>query len=192
MEKETLKRNQHKDFKFKALENAIVKNRQREIAVIEKKRKYNPDKDKFFVNLNEVETMRLQLKGFGKLATDEDIDKMIKMQYSIQDMQQMMNVRALLTFIVFIVGTIASFFLKHLQMGMAVTLLLSIGSWFFSANIVSKNYEKYQVERSIAFAEITRLLSAYAPELKYGSNLIALLNRIAPRIEKDVDRRGQS
>lgn len=188
MEKETLKRNQHKDFKFKALENAIVKNRQREIAVIEKKRKYNPDKDKFFVNLNEVETMRLQLKWFGKLATDEDIDKMIKMQYSIKDMQQMMNVRALLTFIVFIVGTIASFFLKHLQMGMAVTLLLSIGSWFFSANIVSKNYEKYQVERSVAFAEITRLLSAYAPELKYGSNLIALLNRIAPRIEKDVDR----
>ena len=144
MEKETLKRSQHKDFKFKALENAIVKNRQREIAVIEKKRKYNPDKDKFFVNLNEVETMRLHLKGFGKLASDDDIDKMIKMQYSIKDMQQMMNVRALLTFIVFIIGTIASFFLKHLQAGMVITLLLSVGSWFLSANIVSKNYEKYQ------------------------------------------------
>lgn len=188
MEKETLKRNQHKDFKFKALENAIVKNRQREIAVIEKKRKYNPNKDKLSANLNEVEMMRLHLKGLGKLASDDDIDKMIKMQYSIKDMQQMMNVRTLLTFIVFIVGTIASFFLKHLQAGMVVTLLLSIASWFFSANIISKNYEKYQIEQSVAFAEITRLLSAYALELKYGSNLIALLNRIVPRIEKDVNR----
>lgn len=185
----TEKRSQHKDFKFEIIKNSIIKNRQREIALIEKKRKYNPDKDKqITASLNEIETIRLQLKGIGKFISDDDISKMIKMQYSVKDMQQWANMRLLLSFVVFILGVIVSFFIHHVRGGMAVTMILTIGSWFLSSNLINSSYEKYQIERNVAFAEITRLYSAYAPELQYGSNLIALLNRIVPRIENDADR----
>lgn len=185
----TEKRSQHKDFKFEMIKNSIIKNRQREIALIEKKRKYNPDKDKqVTASLNEIETIRLQLKGIGKFISDDDISKMIKMQYSVKDMQQWANMRLLLSFVVFILGVIVSFFIHHVRGGMAVTMILTIGSWFLSSNLINSSYEKYQIERNVAFAEITRLYSAYAPELQYGSNLIALLNRIVPRIENEADR----
>lgn len=185
----TEKRSQHKDFKFEIIKNSIIKNRQREIALIEKKRKYNPDKDKqITASLNEIETIRLQLKGIGKFISDDDISKMIKMQYSVKDMQQWANMRLLLSFVVFILGVIVSFFIHHVRGGMAVTMILTIGSWFLSSNLINSSYEKYQIERNVAFAEITRLYSAYAPELQYGSNLIALLNRIVPRIENEADR----
>lgn len=185
----TEKRSQHKDFKFEMIKNSIIKNRQREIALIEKKRKYNPDKDKqITASLNEIETIRLQLKGIGKFISDDDISKMIKMQYSVKDMQQWANMRLLLSFVVFILGVIVSFFIHHVRGGMAVTMILTIGSWFLSSNLINSSYEKYQIERNVAFAEITRLYSAYAPELQYGSNLIALLNRIVPRIENEADR----
>lgn len=185
----TEKRSQHKDFKFEMVKNSIIKNRQREIALIEKKRKYNPDKDKqVTASLNEIETIRLQLKGIGKFISDDDISKMIKMQYSVKDMQQWANMRLLLSFVVFILGVIVSFFIHHVRGGMAVTMILTIGSWFLSSNLINSSYEKYQIERNVAFAEITRLYSAYAPELQYGSNLIALLNRIVPRIENEADR----
>ena len=185
----TEKRSQHKDFKFEMIKNSIIKNRQREVALIEKKRKYNPDKDKqVTASLNEIETIRLQLKGIGKFISDDDISKMIKMQYSIKDMQQWANMRLLLSFVVFILGVIVSFFIHHVRGGMAVTMILTIGSWFLSSNLINSSYEKYQIERNVAFAEITRLYSAYAPELQYGSNLIALLNRIVPRIENEADR----
>lgn len=185
----TEKRSQHKDFKFEMIKNSIIKNRQREIALIEKKRKYNPDKDKHVTaSLNEIETIRLQLKGIGKFISDDDISKMIKMQYSVKDMQQWANMRLLLSFVVFILGVIVSFFIHHVKGGMAVTMILTIGSWFLSSNLINSSYEKYQIERNVAFAEITRLYSAYAPELQYGSNLIALLNRIVPRIENEADR----
>lgn len=185
----TEKRSQHKDFKFEMIKNSIIKNRQREVALIEKKRKYNPDKDKqVTVSLNEIETIRLQLKGIGKFISDDDISKMIKMQYSVKDMQQWANMRLLLSFLVFILGVIVSFFIHHVRGGMAVTMILTIGSWFLSSNLINSSYEKYQIERNVAFAEITRLYSAYAPELRYGSNLIALLNRIVPRIENEADR----
>ena len=185
----TEKRSQHKDFKFEMVKNSIIKNRQREIALIEKKRKYNPDKDKqITASLNEIETIRLQLKGIGKFISDDDISKMIKMQYSVKDMQQWANMRLLLSFVVFILGVIVSFFIHHVRGGMAVTMILTIGSWFLSSNLINSSYEKYQIERNVAFAEITRLYSAYAPELQYGSNLIALLNRIVPRIENEADR----
>lgn len=185
----TEKRSQHKDFKFEMIKNSIIKNRQREIALIEKKRKYNPDKDKqVTASLNEIETIRLQLKGIGKFISDDDISKMIKMQYSVKDMQQWANMRLLLSFVVFILGVIVSFFIHHIRGGMAVTMILTIGSWFLSSNLINSSYEKYQIERNVAFAEITRLYSAYAPELQYGSNLIALLNRIVPRIENEADR----
>lgn len=185
----TEKRSQHKDFKFEIIKNSIIKNRQREIALIEKKRKYNPDKDKqVTASLNEIETIRLQLKGIGKFISDDDISKMIKMQYSVKDMQQWANMRLLLSFVVFILGVIVSFFIHHVRGGMAVTMILTIGSWFLSSNLINSSYEKYQIERNVAFAEITRLYSAYAPELQYGSNLIALLNRIVPRIENEADR----
>lgn len=185
----TEKRSQHKDFKFEIIKNSIIKNRQREIALIEKKRKYNPDKDKqITASLNEIETIRLQLKGIGKFISDDDISKMIKMQYSVKDMQQWANMRLLLSFVVFILGVIVSFFIHHVKGGMAVTMILTIGSWFLSSNLINSSYEKYQIERNVAFAEITRLYSAYAPELQYGSNLIALLNRIVPRIENEADR----
>lgn len=185
----TEKRSQHKDFKFEMIKNSIIKNRQREIALIEKKRKYNPDKDKqITASLNEIETIRLQLKGIGKFISDDDISKMIKMQYSVKDMQQWANMRLLLSFVVFILGVIVSFFIHHVKGGMAVTMILTIGSWFLSSNLINSSYEKYQIERNVAFAEITRLYSAYAPELQYGSNLIALLNRIVPRIENEADR----
>lgn len=185
----TEKRSQHKDFKFEMIKNSIIKNRQREIALIEKKRKYNPDKDKqITASLNEIETIRLQLKGIGKFISDDDISKMIKMQYSVKDMQQWANMRLLLSFVVFILGVIVSFFIHHIRGGMAVTMILTIGSWFLSSNLINSSYEKYQIERNVAFAEITRLYSAYAPELQYGSNLIALLNRIVPRIENEADR----
>lgn len=185
----TEKRSQHKDFKFEMIKNSIIKNRQREVALIEKKRKYNPDKDKqVTASLNEIETIRLQLKGIGKFISDDDISKMIKMQYSVKDMQQWANMRLLLSFVVFILGVIVSFFIHHVRGGMAVTMILTIGSWFLSSNLINSNYEKYQIERNVAFAEITRLYSAYAPELQYGSNLIALLNRIVPRIENEADR----
>lgn len=185
----TEKRSQHKDFKFEMIKNSIIKNRQREIALIEKKRKYNPDKDKqVTASLNEIETIRLQLKGIGKFISDDDISKMIKMQYSVKDMQQWANMRLLLSFVVFILGVIVSFFIHHVKGGMAVTMILTIGSWFLSSNLINSSYEKYQIERNVAFAEITRLYSAYAPELQYGSNLIALLNRIVPRIENEADR----
>lgn len=185
----TEKRSQHKDFKFEMIKNSIIKNRQREVALIEKKRKYNPDKDKqVTASLNEIETIRLQLKGIGKFISDDDISKMIKMQYSIKDMQQWANMRLLLSFVVFILGVIVSFFIHHIRGGMAVTMILTIGSWFLSSNLINSSYEKYQIERNVAFAEITRLYSAYAPELQYGSNLIALLNRIVPRIENEADR----
>lgn len=183
------KRSQHKDFKFEMIKNSIIKNRQREVALIEKKRKYNPDKDKqVTASLNEIETIRLQLKGIGKFISDDDISKMIKMQYSVKDMQQWANMRLLLSFVVFILGVIVSFFIHHVRGGMAVTMILTIGSWFLSSNLINSSYEKYQIERNVAFAEITRLYSAYAPELQYGSNLIALLNRIVPRIENEADR----
>ena len=185
----TEKRSQHKDFKFEMIKNSIIKNRQREVALIEKKRKYNPDKDKqVTASLNEIETIRLQLKGIGKFISDDDISKMIKMQYSVKDMQQWANMRLLLSFVVFILGVIVSFFIHHVRGGMAVTMILTIGSWFLSSNLINSSYEKYQIERNVAFAEITRLYSAYAPELQYGSNLIALLNRIVPRIENEADR----
>lgn len=185
----TEKRSQHKDFKFEMIKNSIIKNRQREVALIEKKRKYNPDKDKqVTVSLNEIETIRLQLKGIGKFISDDDISKMIKMQYSVKDMQQWANMRLLLSFLVFILGVIVSFFIHHVRGGMAITMILTIGSWFLSSNLINSSYEKYQIERNVAFAEITRLYSAYAPELRYGSNLIALLNRIVPRIENEADR----
>lgn len=185
----TEKRSQHKDFKLEMVKNSIIKNRQREIALIEKKRKYNPDKDKqVTASLNEIETIRLQLKGIGKFISDDDISKMIKMQYSVKDMQQWANMRLLLSFVVFILGVIVSFFIHHVRGGMAVTMILTIGSWFLSSNLINSSYEKYQIERNVAFAEITRLYSAYAPELQYGSNLIALLNRIVPRIENEADR----
>lgn len=185
----TEKRSQHKDFKFEMIKNSIIKNRQREVALIEKKRKYNPDKDKqVTASLNEIETIRLQLKGIGKFISDDDISKMIKMQYSVKDMQQWANMRLLLSFVVFILGVIVSFFIHHVKGGMAVTMILTIGSWFLSSNLINSSYEKYQIERNVAFAEITRLYSAYAPELQYGSNLIALLNRIVPRIENEADR----
>lgn len=185
----TEKRSQHKDFKFEIIKNSIIKNRQREVALIEKKRKYNPDKDKqITASLNEIETIRLQLKGIGKFISDDDISKMIKMQYSVKDMQQWANMRLLLSFVVFILGVIVSFFIHHVRGGMAVTMILTIGSWFLSSNLINSSYEKYQIERNVAFAEITRLYSAYAPELQYGSNLIALLNRIVPRIENEADR----
>ena len=185
----TEKRSQHKDFKIEMIKNSIIKNRQREIALIEKKRKYNPDKDKqVTASLNEIETIRLQLKGIGKFISDDDISKMIKMQYSVKDMQQWANMRLLLSFVVFILGVIVSFFIHHVRGGMAVTMILTIGSWFLSSNLINSSYEKYQIERNVAFAEITRLYSAYAPELQYGSNLIALLNRIVPRIENEADR----
>lgn len=185
----TEKRSQHKDFKFEMIKNSIIKNRQREVALIEKKRKYNPDKDKQVTeSLNEIETIRLQLKGIGKFISDDDISKMIKMQYSVKDMQQWANMRLLLSFVVFILGVIVSFFIHHVRGGMAVTMILTIGSWFLSSNLINSSYEKYQIERNVAFAEITRLYSAYAPELQYGSNLIALLNRIVPRIENEADR----
>lgn len=185
----TEKRSQHKDFKFEMIKNSIIKNRQREVALIEKKRKYNPDKDKqVTASLNEIETIRLQLKGVGKFISDDDISKMIKMQYSVKDMQQWANMRLLLSFVVFILGVIVSFFIHHVRGGMAVTMILTIGSWFLSSNLINSSYEKYQIERNVAFAEITRLYSAYAPELQYGSNLIALLNRIVPRIENEADR----
>lgn len=185
----TEKRSQHKDFKFEMIKNSIIKNRQREVALIEKKRKYNPDKDKqVTASLNEIETIRLQLKGIGKFISDDDISKMIKMQYSAKDMQQWANMRLLLSFVVFILGVIVSFFIHHVRGGMAVTMILTIGSWFLSSNLINSSYEKYQIERNVAFAEITRLYSAYAPELQYGSNLIALLNRIVPRIENEADR----
>lgn len=185
----TERRSQHKDFKFEIIKNSIIKNRQREIALIEKKRKYNPDKDKqVTASLNEIETIRLQLKGIGKFISDDDISKMIKMQYSVKDMQQWANMRLLLSFVVFILGVIVSFFIHHVRGGMAVTMILTIGSWFLSSNLINSSYEKYQIERNVAFAEITRLYSAYAPELQYGSNLIALLNRIVPRIENEADR----
>lgn len=185
----TEKRSQHKDFKFEIIKNSIIKNRQREIALIEKKRKYNPDKDKqITASLNEIETIRLQLKGIGKFISDDDISKMIKMQYSVKDMQQWANMRLLFSFVVFILGVIVSFFIHHVRGGMAVTMILTIGSWFLSSNLINSSYEKYQIERNVAFAEITRLYSAYAPELQYGSNLIALLNRIVPRIENEADR----
>lgn len=185
----TEKRSQHKDFKFEIIKNSIIKNRQREIALIEKKRKYNPDKDKqITASLNEIETIRLQLKGIGKFISDDDISKMIKMQYLVKDMQQWANMRLLLSFVVFILGVIVSFFIHHVRGGMAVTMILTIGSWFLSSNLINSSYEKYQIERNVAFAEITRLYSAYAPELQYGSNLIALLNRIVPRIENEADR----
>ena len=185
----TEKRSQHNDFKFEMIKNSIIKNRQREIALIEKKRKYNPDKDKqVTASLNEIETIRLQLKGIGKFISDDDISKMIKMQYSVKDMQQWANMRLLLSFVVFILGVIVSFFIHHVKGGMAVTMILTIGSWFLSSNLINSSYEKYQIERNVAFAEITRLYSAYAPELQYGSNLIALLNRIVPRIENEADR----
>lgn len=185
----TEKRSQHKDFKFEMIKNSIIKNRQREVALIEKKRKYNPDKDKQVTeSLNEIETIRLQLKGIGKFISDDDISKMIKMQYSVKDMQQWDNMRLLLSFVVFILGVIVSFFIHHVRGGMAVTMILTIGSWFLSSNLINSSYEKYQIERNVAFAEITRLYSAYAPELQYGSNLIALLNRIVPRIENEADR----
>ena len=185
----TEKRSQHKDFKFEMIKNSIIKNRQREVALIEKKRKYNPDKDKqVTASLNEIETIRLQLKGIGKFISDDDISKMIKMQYSVKDMQQWANMRLLLSFVVFILGVIVSFFIHHVRGGMAVTMILTIGSWFLSSNLINSSYEKYQIERNVAFAEITRLYSAYAPELQYRSNLIALLNRIVPRIENEADR----
>ena len=185
----TEKRSQHKDFKFEMIKNSIIKNRQREVALIEKKRKYNPDKDKqVTASLNEIETIRLQLKGIGKFISDDDISKMIKMQYSVKDMQQWANMRLLLSFVVFILGVIVSFFIHHVRGGIAVTMILTIGSWFLSSNLINSSYEKYQIERNVAFAEITRLYSAYAPELQYGSNLIALLNRIVPRIENEADR----
>lgn len=185
----TERRSQHKDFKFEMIKNSIIKNRQREVALIEKKRKYNPDKDKqVTASLNEIETIRLQLKGIGKFISDDDISKMIKMQYSVKDMQQWANMRLLLSFVVFILGVIVSFFIHHVRGGMAVTMILTIGSWFLSSNLINSSYEKYQIERNVAFAEITRLYSAYAPELQYGSNLIALLNRIVPRIENEADR----
>ena len=185
----TEKRSQHKDFKFEMIKNSIIKNRQREVALIEKKRKYNPDKDKqVTASLNEIETIRLQLKGIGKFISDDDISKMIKMQYSVKDMQQWANMRLLLSFVVFILGVIVSFFIHRVRGGMAVTMILTIGSWFLSSNLINSSYEKYQIERNVAFAEITRLYSAYAPELQYGSNLIALLNRIVPRIENEADR----
>lgn len=185
----TEKRSQHKDFKFEMIKNSIIKNRQREVALIERKRKYNPDKDKqVTASLNEIETIRLQLKGIGKFISDDDISKMIKMQYSVKDMQQWANMRLLLSFVVFILGVIVSFFIHHVRGGMAVTMILTIGSWFLSSNLINSSYEKYQIERNVAFAEITRLYSAYAPELQYGSNLIALLNRIVPRIENEADR----
>lgn len=187
--KMTERRSQHKDFKFEMIKNSIIKNRQREVALIEKKRKYNPDKDKqVTASLNEIETIRLQLKGIGKFISDDDISKMIKMQYSVKDMQQWANMRLLLSFVVFILGVIVSFFIHHVRGGMAVTMILTIGSWFLSSNLINSSYEKYQIERNVAFAEITRLYSAYAPELQYGSNLIALLNRIVPRIENEADR----
>lgn len=185
----TERRSQHKDFKFEMIKNSIIKNRQREVALIEKKRKYNPDKDKqVTASLNEIETIRLQLKGIGKFISDDEISKMIKMQYSVKDMQQWANMRLLLSFVVFILGVIVSFFIHHVRGEMAVTMILTIGSWFLSSNLINSSYEKYQIERNVAFAEITRLYSAYAPELQYGSNLIALLNRIVPRIENEADR----
>lgn len=145
------------------------------------------DPDHF--RIDETLLMRQRLKGVSKLVGDGELQKFIKMHMTVDQIQKRMKKRALIVAVI-LIGSFGFAFASSSHTGsiMLFGILLASFTWYYDISATKKYFQNYNVNRLIAWATFVRMASAYLPELKTGSNMYVVLQKVVPRLEKREDR----
>lgn len=162
------------------------------------KKKKQTEDDKIFIKaqgdsthyqINEVLMTRQRLKGVGKLVGDGELKKFIKMHMTVAQIQKRMKKRVTVVALI-LAGSLGIGFVFKSHFGgiLLVGILLSVLAWIADISGTKKYFQNYNVNRLIAWATFVRMASAYLPELKTGSNMYVILQKVVPRLEKKEDQ----
>lgn len=129
-----------------------------------------------------------QLKGPAKLIGDNELALLVKMDTKVSSIQKRMSNRFMIFIFCVLLGLFAGFINKN-QFGLmaGAGAVLAGFTWYMDIKKTSDYYRQFQLKRQIAFSQFTRLAAAYLPELKQGTNLYAIFERIVPRMEDPRD-----
>lgn len=132
--------------------------------------------------------IRQQLTGPAKLIGDQELSMLVKMDTSVAYIQKRMKNRMMVSIICAVLGLVVGLVLKSnfgplFGMGLA----LSGMTWYIDQKKTTDFYRQFQLKRQIAFSQFTRLAAAYLPELKEGTNLYSVFERIVPRMNDERD-----
>lgn len=132
--------------------------------------------------------VREQLTGPAKLLGDRELDMLNKMDTSIAYMQKRMKNRVMVSIICVCLGLVMGLvMIKSFGILFGVGLALAGITWYMDIQKTVTFYRQFQLRRQIAFSQFTRLAAAYLPELKEGTNLYSIFERIVPRMEDQRD-----
>lgn len=139
-------------------------------------------------NSNDLDAYREQLRGLGKLVGDKELQKLLKMGTPIQNVNRRITMRFVLVLICLFVGGMVGLMLKKMGAGAVFGIMLGGIMYLVDVNTVATTYERFQLQRQMAFSQFVRLAASYLPEMNDGQNLFAIFKKILPRLEHKRDR----